>query len=258
MKLARKPNLKHLLIQVICIISVFSFFTYTTSNVSAQSDPFALTEEKTGLFQGLPDKFKGLFNSDSQLLNGFFQYVQQNLGGASAKQEITEPTYPPGEFPFIPVSADFIKVTSDWTASCTADNPPDELHASTCNDSVDGSCPWTPANPPPCPRAPGVGCCVGPCGCLEVCLPGPGQNGLFVTNHCTGTIGDVRVEGLTPSGGNACGPFNVGTGSTVNVCMEHGPYLSAHTTDGKVGSGSCLLSDPTQCCSQDLDTPCDI
>ena len=128
-------------------------------------------------------------------------------------------------------------ITSNNGRSCTTD-----AHGNSCSMNLGG---------------PGTGCCIGPCGCLEICLPGLGQNGIFVTNHCSGTIGDIRIEGDTPIGRMGCGPFNLRAGSTVNVCMEYGPYYNAHATDGKAG-GACLIKDPSRCCPANTLDLCDI
>ena len=265
---SKYSNFRQIFSQLVCLILAVVFFTFTTSSIFAQpknqvqkSDPFTLTPEKQGMFQGLPEKFKGLFNSDSQLLNGFFQFIERNLGGASAQQTPpTIPTYSPYQFP-MPVSADFIKVTSSRRADCTQDVPPDELLPATCDDTADSQCPWTAAQPPPCPRQPGVGCCTGnsTCACTEVCLPGGNQVGIIVTNHCSGTIGDVHIVANTSTGPRDCGPHgtNVPAGATRTFCLEYGIFYDARLVSSKV-SNACQIDDPTKCCGPGVEEKCDV
>ena len=227
---SKYSNFRQIFSQLVCLILAVVFFTFTTSSIFAQpknqvqkSDPFTLTPEKQGMFQGLPEKFKGLFNSDSQLLNGFFQFIERNLGGASAQQTPpTIPTYPPYQFP-MPVSADFIKVTSSRRADCTQDVPPDELLPATCDDTADSQCPWTATQPPPCPLQPGEGCCTldnGEGGLVELCIR---NETLYVSNVgvCCTLIHLNNNEGLCPTN------WNIAPGQSVNLC--NGYYTTGAT-----------------------------
>ena len=220
------PHRKYLLIQLFCLSACVAFFSLTTSSILAQpknqvqkSDPYSLTPEKQGMFQGLPEKFKGLFNSDSQVLNGFFQFIERNLGGASARQvPPTIPTYPPYQFP-MPVSADFIKVTSSRRADCTQDVPPDELLPATCDDTADSKCPWTASQPPPCPGQPGPGCCTiddGLGGSIEFCITGGPGGTLIGTNTSFCDFEHFIVQAGSTL---ICGPGNISYhGQTQNFC----------------------------------------
>src|SRR3989339_714730 len=106
-------------------------------------DPFSLTPEKLGIFKGLPDKFKGFFDSASQKLNGLFKTPSGTTGGASEGSP-AQPL-PDEEHPIIPISADLIQVDATWSASCVPDMPPDEYLAS---GGGGGTCYMTPYEPP--------------------------------------------------------------------------------------------------------------
>lgn len=248
------PHRKYLLIQLFCLSACVAFFSLTTSSILAQpkdqvqkTDPFTLTPEKQGLFQGLPEKFKGLFNSDSQVLNGFFQFIERNLGGASAQQTPpTTPTYPPYAFP-MPVSADFIKVTSSWSAGCIQDIPPDELHPPTTQ-RQDETCPWAAKATPGCPMPRGQ--CAST-DCYEMCITSVSCTGQVIVNfhwipnpnpacYCA-DHGDINLEvpsthyvemcprvlsDTAPNGWpSSCGPYNIGPlpHGTTSLCVRSKP-----------------------------------
>jgi len=158
-------------------------------------DPYAVTENKKGLFEGLPDKFKGWFSSQTQYFNTFFGNIKKMLGGASQPTAEPEPPIPP-----VPLMADFIQINSDFEANCISDNVPDTPKTPKTQMNCQATGTSLPEDPVLPPIVPGNVC--GNCD----------EGGVRSYFNCTGGDGTYCPPGA---------PHTVGMGSYLGLCWEY-------------------------------------